>query len=148
MQAYYDVMVAISYVVVVPIALLASPLVTLLYGAEYSGSGRILAVHVWALVFVSIGSARTGWIVAENLVRYQMLATLLGALVNVGLNYVLIPRYAGLGAAWATVASQAVAAYLSCLVSRRLWPTFAQMTRSLLLPFRLGDLRRALREAL
>lgn len=148
MQSFYDVMAGLGYAVAIPLALIASPLVTTLFGTDYAEAGPILAVHVWAFIFVGLGQARSKWLIAENMVQFSMFTTILGAVVNVGLNYWLIPKYAGLGAAWATVISYAVAAYLSCILSARLWPVFNQLTLSLLVPFRLSSLIRSLREVL
>jgi len=144
MQAFYDVMAGIAYAIALPLALIASPLVVTLFGAEYAEAGSVLRVHVWAFLFVSLGVARSQWLVAENMVQVSMFTAILGAVVNVMLNYWLIPQYAGLGAAWATVIAQAIAAYLSCVFSTRLWPVFRQLSLSLLVPLRLFSLRKSL----
>lgn len=144
MQAFYDVMAGIGYTIGLPLALIASPLVVTLFGAEYVEAGSVLRVHVWAFLFVSLGVARSQWLVAENMVQVSMFTTILGAVVNVMLNYWLIPQYAGLGAAWATVIAQAIATYLSCVFSTRLWPVFRQLSLSLLVPLRLFSLRKSL----
>lgn len=145
LQAFYDVMAGAAYLVVIPVAIFATPLVTLLFGPEYAEAGPVLTVHMWAFIFVSLGVARNQWLLTENMTRFSMFATILGAVVSVGLNYLLIPRYAGLGAAWATLASQAVAAYFATLLSARTRPGFRQLTLSLLVPFRLLSLFRSLR---
>jgi PST family polysaccharide transporter len=146
LQAFYDAMAGIAYLIVIPCSFLASPLVTLLFGQDYAAAGPILAVHIWAFVFVSLGVARSQWLIAENLTRFSMLATVLGAGISIGLNYLFIPRYAGLGAAWATLISYAVSAYLSSLLSTRTRPVFAQLSLSLAVPFRFRSFWRALRE--
>ncbi|MFB0534672.1 MAG: flippase [Anaerolineae bacterium] len=147
-QTFYDVMAGLGYAVAIPLGLFASPLVTTLFGADYAEAGPILAVHIWAFIFVCLGVARGKWLIAENMTGFSMFTSILGAVVNVGLNYWLMPRYAGLGAAWATLISYAVAAYLSCILSSRLWPVFSQLSLSLLVPFRLSSLRRSFREVL
>jgi O-antigen/teichoic acid export membrane protein len=146
MQAFYDLMATVAYLVVLPLVLLAPWLVGLLFGSGYEASTGIFQIHIWAFLFVSLGVARGKWLVAENMVRFSLLTTLLGAVTNVALNLWLIPRYGGLGAAWATLASQAVAAYLSCALLPRLWPLLGQLTLSLLVPLRLPSLIRALPE--
>ena len=145
MQLFFDLMAGVAYAVVIPTALLAPWVVTTLFGSDYTESGLILRVHIWAFVFVSLGVARSKWLMAENMTRFSMTATILGAIVNVGLNFWLIPQYAGLGAAWATLISYAVSAYLSTLLSVRLWPLFGQISRSALVPFRLFSLWNSLR---
>ncbi|HET60219.1 MAG TPA: flippase [Chloroflexi bacterium] len=137
LQTFYDVMAGIAYIIMIPCALFASPLITLLYGPEYVDAGPILTVHIWAFIFVSLGVARGKWLIAENMTRFSMFATILGAIASIGLNCLLIPRYGGLGAAWATLASQAIAAYFSCVLLKGYWYVWGQLSLSLLIPFRL-----------
>nr|WP_258096168.1 flippase [Salinibacter sp. 10B] len=142
MQAFYDILALLSYVIVIPMTLVAEPLVGLVFGAEYSESGSILKVHIWAFLFVSLGAGRGKWLVTENFTRFSMITAVVGAIVNVGLNYILIPSYAGTGAAWATLISQVVAVFLSCLIWRRLHGVFVQMGKALFVPFRIRSVIR------
>jgi O-antigen/teichoic acid export membrane protein len=64
--------------------------------APYVGILAYVAVANGATVAVSVGAA------LEKRTRIMGLATLVGALLNLGLNLVLIPRYGAWGAAWAT----------------------------------------------
>ena len=59
-----------------------------------------------------------------------------GAVVNVALNLVLIPRYGGMGAAVATVISYAVAGLFACFLYRPTWRNGWMMVKALLVPFR------------
>lgn len=145
MQAFYDVMAIISYVVAIPMTLLAAPLINLLFGGEYQNAAEVLKIHIWAFIFVSLGVARGRWLIAEGLMKFSMFATVLGALVNVAMNVWLIPNYGGTGAAWATLVSYAVSGYFSCLLHRPLLPVFVQMTKSLFVPLRLAAFARQIR---
>jgi len=135
-QQYYDVSAAAAYVLSIPIALAAPWIVRLAYGGAFAAAGPILAVHIWASIFVFLGVARGQWLVNEGLQKFYLAATLAGAVVNVLLNLVLIPRWGGLGAAWATVASYALAAWLASYLHAAVRPTAAMQTRALLIPFR------------
>jgi polysaccharide transporter, PST family len=90
----------------------ATPVTTMLYGQDYVEAGSILAVHIWASIFVFTGVATYGWFIAENFTDLLLYRALSGAIVNVILNWILIPIYGGLGAAIATVIAQAVASLL------------------------------------
>lgn len=98
------------------VAFLSPAIVSLLYGAAYAQAAPMLAVHVFASVPVALGVAQSIWIVNEGRNMISLYRTLLGAICNVGLNLLLIPRFGGLGAAMATVASQTAAAVVSNLV--------------------------------
>jgi len=58
----------------------------------------------------------------EKKARYYPLITTAAAVVNVGGNFALIPRYGVLGAAWATVLSYGLTAGLGLWISQRLHP--------------------------
>jgi PST family polysaccharide transporter len=112
LQHLYDLMVWLSVAVALPMTFLSTPIVTLLFGENFSASGTVLAIHIWAAVFVFLGVASSKWFLAENRQMLSFQRTALGAVVNVILNFLLIPDYGPVGAAVATVISQATAAFL------------------------------------
>jgi len=59
-----------------------------------------------------------------------------GALANVGLNLLLIPHYAGYGAAIATLLSYAVASYFALFFYKKSRPVFWMMSYAMLAPVR------------
>ncbi|MBD0261875.1 MAG: polysaccharide biosynthesis C-terminal domain-containing protein, partial [Tolypothrix sp. Co-bin9] len=91
-------------------------------------------VHIWTSLFVFMGVATSPWFIAEGLNHVSLGKTLLGAILNVILNLLLIPKYAGLGAAIATIISQAVAAFLSNGIDKRTQKLFKIQIQSIL-PF-------------
>ena len=113
LQGLFDLMTWLAIIVALPVTLFATPLVTMLFGPDYSEAGSVLAIHVWATVFVFLGVAGGNWFLAENQQLISLQRTALGAAVNVLLNIVLIPLWGVVGAAWATLISYAVAAMLS-----------------------------------
>lgn len=135
-QQYYDLSAAVAYALSVPIALMAPWLIRLAYGAEFTAAGPILAVHIWSSIFVFLGVARGQWLVNEGLQKFYLGATLAGAVSNVLLNLWFIPRWGGLGAAWATVASQMIATWLASYFHPVARQTAAMQTRALLIPLR------------
>lgn len=135
-QLYYDISAAVAYTLAVPIALLAPWIVAWAYGGAFAAAAPILAVHIWASVFVFLGVARGQWLVNEGLQRFYLVATAAGAVANVGLNLVFIPRWGGLGAAYATVVSYGMAAWLASYCHPVVRTTAAMQTRALLIPFR------------
>ena len=54
--------------------------------------------------------------------RYYPVATMTAAAANVGLNYLLIPRYGIIGAAWANGAAYGVQAIMAFRFSQRFYP--------------------------
>jgi PST family polysaccharide transporter len=137
LQHYYDLSAAAAYALSIPIALAAPWIVRAAYGPAFAGAGPILAVHIWSSIFVFLGVARGQWLVTERQQRFYLGATLAGAAVNILLNLVLIPASGGLGAAWATVASYAIAAWLASYCHPAVRTTAAMQTRALFIPVRM-----------
>lgn len=126
-------LVLVSYVVAVPMTFLSGTVITMLFGNDYAAAGQILAVHIWASLFVFMGVATSSWFVAEDLTHLSLSRTLSGAITNVVLNLFLIPAYAGVGAAIATVISQAIASFFSHAVHPKTKKIFQLQVKSLLL---------------
>jgi O-antigen/teichoic acid export membrane protein len=82
---------------------------------------RVLALGVPPL-FLNFGL--THFLIARDLGRRNLLFAALMLVVNVGLNLVLIPRWSGPGAAWATVLTEA-ALTLCCLAALGWAPALA-----------------------
>jgi polysaccharide transporter, PST family len=133
-QQYYDLSAATAYILSVPIAFFAPALMRLTFGPQFAEAAPILAVHIWSSVFVFLGAARGQWLVNEGLQKFYLAATCVGAISNVGLNFLFIPRWGGLGAAWATVASYALSAWLASYIHPAARPTAIMQTRALLIP--------------
>ncbi len=111
MQALYDALTVLAFVVAIPVSFTSAAIVALLFGNEYASAGPVLAVHVWAGLFVSLGVASSKWLVVENLQILSLQRAMLGMLLNVGINLLLIPSFGPSGAAYATIVSYAGAAF-------------------------------------
>lgn len=85
---------------------LASPIVSLLYGEKYSRTADILRVAVWYVTFSHYGSVRNIWILAENKQKYLLFINVSGAIANVLVNFGLIPVLGAIGAAIASLITQ------------------------------------------
>jgi len=86
-------------------------LITLIYGESYRASAAILSIHIFASVFIFQRAVLSKWLIIEKLYKYSLVSNVAGAVINVLLNLVLIPKYHGIGAAWATLISYMVASY-------------------------------------
>lgn len=133
LQKLYDLMVWMALAIALPMTFMSDLLIELLYGIAYSEAAAVLMIHIWAGVFVFLGVASGKWFVAENLQLLSMWRTFFGILVNVLLNIFLIPQYGITGAAFATLISQVVAAYLFDVFYYKTRSMFYMKTKSLLL---------------
>ena len=136
LQKLYDLMVWLAIAIALPMTFLSNWIVNLLYGSAYNQAGSVLMIHIWAGVFVFLGVASGKWFMAENLQKYSFYRTLAGAIINIVLNYILIPIHGIYGAAFATLVSQSTASYLFNMTNKKLRYTFLLQTNAFLLPFR------------
>ncbi len=105
----YRFLMAVVFAVCTIFTPIAGPLVDFFYGKQFHSSAPLLVVLVWSEVPIFFGVVIANAIIAKNLQRYLPVSTVLGAVVNVGLNLVFIPRWGALGASWATVISYCLA---------------------------------------
>lgn len=133
-QSLYDLMLILALGVALPTVLLGDWLdwgIVRIFGTEYSQVADILRVQIWSSVFVFLGVASNYWLLTENLQRIGLYRILMGAVVNVALNWVLLPHMGIMGAAIATLISQVFASYLGYLISRKTWVVFRMLTQTL-----------------
>ena len=107
----FKLIVAISYLVILILVFFSKPLITTLFGVTYASSSGVLMVHAWSGIFVSLGTVRSLWMTTENLLVLSFAFTLVGAIVNIWLNYLLIPQFLAMGASVATLFSYFISAY-------------------------------------
>lgn len=109
--------------------LMAEWATSIAYGTAYNKAASLLVVLAFSLLFILPNTLLTQAAIALNLERgYAVIATLV-ALLNVGLNGWLIPRYGVLAAAWITVATEGglFVALMVYLVARQWAPGRSNM---------------------
>ncbi|MFA6946115.1 MAG: flippase [Pedobacter sp.] len=99
----YDLMVLISLGIAVSMSFASTYIYRYFYAAEFAEGANILSIHIWAGVFVFLGSASGQYLIAEGYTRYSLYRTGAGAVINVVLGFFWIPLYGLQGAAFATL---------------------------------------------
>jgi len=112
LQNLYTFMVWMAIAVAVPMTFLSGWIINVLFGSEYSQAANVLKIHIWAGVFVFLGVAFSKFLISENFTKKAFARTFIGAIMNVSLNYFMIPKFGISGAAIATLLSQFTANYL------------------------------------
>ncbi len=79
-----------------------------IYGADWARTGNILILLSLAAPAVFLGYCLTQALVAKDLQERYLVVALAGLILNIGLNFFLIPRFGGMGAAGATVVTEIV----------------------------------------
>lgn len=106
-QKFYNAIVLLALAVALITTLTSHWVISMLYGARYDGAASILVLHIWAGLFVCLGLASGSTLTIQGLQKYNFYRTLIGCLCNILLNFLLIPRFSGVGAAAATIFSYA-----------------------------------------
>ncbi|MES2417326.1 MAG: flippase [Bacteroidota bacterium] len=114
----YDLLVYISLPVAIFISFFANQIVHIVYANKFEGSGMMLSIHIWSGLFVFLGSASSQYLLAEGYTKISFYRTAAGALINIGLNLWLIPKYAGVGASIATLVACFVSTFYLLLIPK------------------------------
>lgn len=106
----YSIMWWIMLPLCVGIAILASPVIRVLFGPAFDASALVLAIHIFSGIPVALGSVQDLWNLNEKKNALPLKKALTGVVVNICLNLLLIPRYGAVGSAMATVVSHSISA--------------------------------------
>lgn len=110
MEALYGVLLWGGLAIAAPLSLLAPWLIGLLFGADYAAASDVLRVHAWSLPLVGLAVARSRALIAEGLMRFNLIASVVNLALNLTLSWLLIPTLGAAGAAWASVLPRLVSA--------------------------------------
>jgi O-antigen/teichoic acid export membrane protein len=110
LQAFYSLMFWLSVLIAAPIAVFAFHIIQLVYGESYSAAAPVLAVHAWSGIMVFMITASSRWYLTNGLERSIMYRAVLGAISNICLNFLFIPHFGIIGAAYATLISYSIMA--------------------------------------
>lgn len=102
----YAIVFYISIVVSAGITVGAKIIVGLLYGKAYLPAAEPLRIITWYTAFSYLGVARNAWMVCENKQKYLSPIYICAALMNIVLNWLLIPYWGASGAAAASLMTQ------------------------------------------
>lgn len=127
----YSIIIYLSLIQSVIIATFSPLIINILYGVDYATSVDALRIIVWYTTFAYLGSVRNIWILAEGHQKYLWIINLSGALVNVLLNLVFIPKWGINGAAFASLITQIFTNIIISFVIKLLRPNGVLMLKGL-----------------
>lgn len=120
--------------------------VMLTFGQIYLPAVAVLQVMSFKAASVALSNTAGAMLVTEGLQRYAIFRDALGCVVCVGLNYLLLPRYGIIAAAWIAIASNVAAGYIADAFIPAYQHLFIRQTKALLLGWKdvivLGNLLR------
>ncbi len=107
-RATFMLLAAAGVPVMAGMMVLAGPVVSLLYGSAFQESVTVLRLLSVAVFLIFADTANTMVLYSGDRMRLVMLLSVVTTAANLGLNFLLIPRYSYNGAAVATILSTAL----------------------------------------
>lgn len=98
----------LSIFIALIISIFSGFIVKLLFGSDYLNSIMVLRIGAWSIIGISLSYVVGQYLIAENYIKIYFYITLIGAIINIGLNYLFIPIYGISGAAVVTALSYLV----------------------------------------
>lgn len=134
LKKIFTILFYVAFIVAVLVSFFGGWAIVLLFGEDYAQSASILTIHIWASLFIFMRAAVSKWILIKGYLVFSVITQGLGALTNVVLNLILIPKYGGQGAAIATLLSYSFSSFFCLCLFTKTRGLFFMMTRSILLP--------------
>jgi O-antigen/teichoic acid export membrane protein len=147
LQKLYDLLAWLAIGIAVPVTFFSGKIIFVLFGSEFSPASPVLTIYIWAGVAVFLGVASGQYLINENLTKLTFLRTSVGMVLNVILNFVLIPIYGIIGSAVATLISYSVVTFVLAYHSR-FYKQFNMMLKSIFGITLIGYLTKQLKKAI
>jgi O-antigen/teichoic acid export membrane protein len=96
---------SVAAVIAACVCLTAPLIIGVMFGPEFHESATILRIYIWSLVGAIAVSLMQSYLITENKTTKIFFLSSFGALVNITLNWQLIPLFGVYGAAYTTVVS-------------------------------------------
>ena len=109
-EKYFSIMSLLGIPIGVGTTLLANKIIGIVFGPEYYPAAIALKILIWSLVFSYISCPFVKLFESINMQILVTKITGISALINIIINYLLIPRYSIIGASVATLITEAIVA--------------------------------------
>jgi O-antigen/teichoic acid export membrane protein len=90
------------------VTILSDRFVHIIYGPSFAPSSPALQILIWAEVIIFVSYITSYVLLSMKKQKIVVAATIFGAIFNIALNLILIPKYSYIGAAIATLATELV----------------------------------------
>jgi O-antigen/teichoic acid export membrane protein len=101
-----------AFAAIIGVSFFSELIINILYGETYLPAAPVLSIHIWSALFVFLGVLATRWLIIEKLQFYSTLITAVGAIINISLNFILIPKIGIVGASWSTLVAYAFSGFI------------------------------------
>lgn len=112
-QQFMNISLWLSFLLALVVSLMSWWIIRYTFGVIYLSAVPVLQLMAFKATSVALSNTAGAMIVTEGLQRYAIFRDGLGCVVCVLLNYLLLPRYGILGAAFVAIVSNVAAGYLA-----------------------------------
>ncbi len=127
----YRLMFLMFLCTALPLFFLAKPVIVFFFGPEFEPAGVLLGLFSIRLLFTNMGMGKASFITNESLFKYSLITAVVGASLNIGINYLLIPSMGSIGSIWASVISFTVSIFLMDLFFKDTRANFGWMVKAI-----------------
>jgi O-antigen/teichoic acid export membrane protein len=85
------------------ISLFSNHIIQTIFGSEYQAAGPMLKVLIWAFFISALNVSNSRMLIVANHQQKMALFALFSTVGNVTLSLLLVPRFGGMGTAWARI---------------------------------------------
>lgn len=117
-------------------SLLANPIVGITFGSAYTPAVLVLQIMAFKVASVALSNTAGTMLVCEGLQKYAILRDAFGCIVCIVLNYLLLPHYGIIAAAYVAIISNIAAGYVADAFIPAYRHLFVRQTKSLLFGWR------------
>ena len=135
-QQFMNISLWLSIIAAAATSVLAYWIIMLTFGSVYLPAVAILQVMSFKAASVALSNTAGAMLVTEGLQRYAIFRDGFGCVVCILLNYLLLPRYGILAAAFVAIASNLAAGYLADAFIPAYRHLFTRQTKALVLGWR------------
>ncbi len=101
----YFLMFWFSFLIALVTTTFAYPIIKILFGSQYLGAVTVLQIYIWASISVFLSYTLNYYLLSKNFTKILFYNTVIGAVINIILNFLLIPKFGINGSATATIIS-------------------------------------------
>lgn len=130
-QQFINISLWLSLLASVLVSVLAYWLILIAFGKEYLPAVAVLQVMSFKAASVALSNTAGAMLVAEGLQKYAFLRDVLGCIVCVIMNYVMLPRYGIVAAAFVSIISNIMAGYIADAIIPAYRHLFLRQTKAL-----------------
>jgi PST family polysaccharide transporter len=126
-----NLLTRLAIIISIIVTISSNSIIGVFFGANYLAAADALVIHIWSSVFVFCGTAVSPWIIHERVSFMAIWPPVIGAIVNIILNYILIPQYGAIGCSLATLIAYAISSWIANSLFSITRPIFILQTKAI-----------------